>query len=104
MLTDVINTNFTGLVHATRQAYGLMKKSDDYSLIVNINSIAGHKVPFPAHSDGQQANVYHATKHAVTAVSEILRQELIFMKNEKIRVTVSKLFSIAINACENKFF
>lgn len=40
---DIINTNFTGLVHATRHAYLLMKKSDDYSIIININSITGHK-------------------------------------------------------------
>lgn len=63
-----------------------MKKSDDYSMIININSVAGHKVPF--FSDGQQSNVYHGTKHAVTATTEILRQELIALKNDKIRVSV----------------
>lgn len=39
--------------------------------------------------DGQKANVYHGTKHAVTATTEILRQELIAMENDKIRVAVS---------------
>ncbi|RZC34884.1 adh short domain containing protein [Asbolus verrucosus] len=39
--------------------------------IVHINSIAGHKVPnFPG------INVYPASKYAVTALTETLRQEL----------------------------
>ena len=78
------------MVQTTRHAYRLMKKSDDYGYIININSIAGHVVPFPA--DGvSRSNVYHGTKHAVTATSEILRQELVCMKNDKIRVSVSEM-------------
>jgi NADP-dependent 3-hydroxy acid dehydrogenase YdfG len=38
--------------------------------------------------EGQEANVYHGTKHAVKATTEILRQELIALKNDKIRVSV----------------
>jgi NADP+-dependent farnesol dehydrogenase len=68
---QIINTNFAGLVYVTRYAYPLMLKSDDYGMIVNINSIAGHIVPFPK-SEEQNANVYHGTKHAVTSVTEIL--------------------------------
>lgn len=86
---QIINTNFTGLVYVTRHAYLLMKKTDDYGMIININSIAGHKVPYMRKDDGQHGNVYHGTKHAVTATTEILRQELIAMENNKIRVTVS---------------
>lgn len=70
-----------------------MKKLDDYGYIININSIAGHVVPFPA--DGiSRSNVYHGTKHAVTATTEILRQELVCMKNHKIRVSVSKMIKL----------
>lgn len=88
-LKQVIDTNFTGLVLTTRQAYQLMKKSDDYGYIVNINSIVGHVLPFPTEGISK-SNVYSGTKHAVTATTEILRQELICMKNDKIRVSVSK--------------
>ncbi|XP_070498043.1 farnesol dehydrogenase-like [Chironomus tepperi] len=94
---DIINTNFTGLVHVTRHAYLLMKKSEDYSMIININSVAGHRVPF--FSEGQESNVYHGTKYAITATTEILRQELIAMKNDKIRVS-----SVSPGVVQTDFF
>lgn len=75
-----------------------MKKSDDYGIIININSVTGHKsINFMRSEDGQQGNVYYGTKHAVTATTEILRQELIAMKNNKIRVTVSLLMDLFID-------
>lgn len=86
-LTSIINTNFTGLVNITRNAFRLMSKSDDYGMIVNINSVAGHSVPF--HKEGQTSNVYNGTKYAVTATTEILRQELVHLKKDKIRISVS---------------
>lgn len=86
-ISEVINTNFAGLVHVTREAFRLLKKSQDYGMIININSNAGHKVPFPTNKDVSH-NVYHGSKFAVTATSEVLRQELINMENDKIRVTV----------------
>lgn len=86
-INDIINTNFAGLVHVTREAYRLMKSSNDYGMIINVNSNAGHKVPFPTNPSVSH-NVYHGTKHAVTATSEVLRQELICQENDKIRVSV----------------
>lgn len=88
-IEEVINTNFTGLVHCTHEAYKLIKKSEDYGMIININSNAGHRIFFP--SGGISHNVYHGTKFAVTATSEILRQELIMQENDKVRVTVSRI-------------
>lgn len=85
-MTSIINTNFTGLVQVTRQAFRLIKKSNDYGMIVNINSIAGHIVPYI--KEGQSSNVYFGSKHAVTATTEVLRQELCHMKNDKVRVSV----------------
>lgn len=85
---EIINTNFSGLVHVTREAYKLIKKSNDYGMIININSNAGHKVPFPL-NPAVSNNVYHGTKFAVTATSEVFRQELICQGNDKVRVTVS---------------
>ena len=85
-LNETISTNFTGLIHCSREGFQLIKKSNDYGFIININSIAGQSVPF---IDGMKFNVYPATKHAVRATSEVLRQELISMKNNKIRISVS---------------
>lgn len=81
-LVSVIKTNFTGAVHTTREAVRLIKKSDDYGMVININSIAGNYVPF---SFG--VNLYAPTKHALRAFTEVVRQELVVQKNEKIRVT-----------------
>lgn len=44
IILNTINTNFLGLVRVSRKAYKLMKKSDDYGIIINIGSIAGHQV------------------------------------------------------------
>lgn len=81
-LNAVMNTNFTGPVHCTREAIRLIKKSDDYGMIININSIAGNYVPFMCGN-----NLYAPSKHALRAFSEVLRQELVIAKNSKIRVT-----------------
>ncbi len=86
-INSIVGTNYTGLVHVTRSAFRLINKSNDYGMIVNINSIAGHIVPFI--KEGQTSNVYFGTKHAVTATTEVLRQELSHLKNDKIRVSVS---------------
>lgn len=83
-LNAIVDTNFTGLVHCTRVAYQLMKKSNDYGMIININSVLGHIIPF---SPEPRLNLYAPTKYALTAVSEVLRQELISYKNEKVRVS-----------------
>lgn len=85
-LDETISTNFTGLIHCSRAGFQLIKKSNDYGFIININSVAGQSVPF---INGMKFNVYPATKHAVRAASEVLRQELISMKNNKIRISVS---------------
>jgi short-subunit dehydrogenase len=44
-IEQIIKTNFTGLIHMTRKAFHLMEKSNDYGIIVNIGSVAGHGVP-----------------------------------------------------------
>lgn len=82
-LNSIVNTNFTGLVHCTREAFRLMKKSNDYGMIININSVLGHSIPFSE----ARLNLYPPTKFAITAVSEVLRQELIAQNNGKIRVS-----------------
>lgn len=102
-LDRVIRTNFNGLVHATRHAFQLMNKSNDFGMIVNINSVAGHSTPFPR--DGKSVvNVYNGTKYAVTATTEILRQELVCMKNDKVRISVSPTKLNANNSIISRIF
>jgi NADP+-dependent farnesol dehydrogenase len=66
----VLDTNVMGLCIATREAVKVMKAKKIDGHIIHINSIAGHTIPnFPG------LNVYPASKHAVTALTETLRQE-----------------------------
>jgi NADP-dependent 3-hydroxy acid dehydrogenase YdfG len=78
-IDKIININFIGFVHLTRKCLKLM---NEYGIILNICSIAGHKV----YSD-INAPIYTSTKHAIRAFSESLKYELLKTKNEKIRVT-----------------
>lgn len=84
-MDEIINTNIRGLAQCTREAFRLMEKSSDYGYIININSITGHYVPFVP----LRMCLYPASKHAVTAITETIRHELVFADNKKIRVTVS---------------
>jgi NADP+-dependent farnesol dehydrogenase len=76
-MNEVIDTNVRGLVQCTREAFRLMKKSDDYAMIININSIAGHSVPFMTFP----MNLYAPSKFAVTAIIEVIQQELVIAEN-----------------------
>lgn len=82
---DVLNTNVLALCIATREAVTDMKANNINGHIIHINSIAGHRVvamPF--------SNVYPASKHAVTALTETLRNELNEIQS-KIKISVSIL-------------
>ncbi|KXJ71516.1 farnesol dehydrogenase [Aedes albopictus] len=81
MLREVIDTNVMGLVLCSREAYQSMKKRSVDGHIVHINSIAGHKVV-----DYPKLNIYSASKHAVTAITETMRNEL-RTAGTKIKVT-----------------
>lgn len=83
-MNKVIDTNFRGVLHCTRKAFKLMNKSNDYGLIINTNSVAGHIVPFVSFS----MNAYSPSKFAVTSLTETIRQELFRANNRKVRVTV----------------
>ncbi|CAK1590550.1 unnamed protein product [Parnassius mnemosyne] len=76
-----IDINLKGVVMCTRYAIASMKKRNFDGHVVNINSIAGHYIPF-----NSSFNVYPCTKHAVTAFTSSLLQELADFKN-KIRIT-----------------
>ncbi|XP_001659308.2 farnesol dehydrogenase-like [Aedes aegypti] len=72
MLRDVIDTNVLGLVLCSREAFQSMKKRAVNGHIVHINSIAGHKV-----FNHPTINIYSASKFAVTAITETMRNEML---------------------------
>lgn len=86
-LKQILDTNVMGLVLCTREAYQSMKRrgvNDGH--IVHVNSICGHFVPrIPGCGP---LNIYTASKHAVTAITEVMRQEFNNLQT-RIKVTVS---------------
>jgi NADP-dependent 3-hydroxy acid dehydrogenase YdfG len=74
---NMIDVNIKGLLYGIAAALPHMQRQKA-GHIINVSSVAGHKVT-PA------GTVYSATKHAVRAISEGLRQEV---KPYNIRTTV----------------
>lgn len=90
-LRDILNTNVLGVSWCTRQAFISMhrRKINDGHVVI-INSIAGHEVP---KAKGFSLNMYAPSKHAITALTEVLRQEF-QNKGTMTKITVSTvLFS-----------
>jgi 17beta-estradiol 17-dehydrogenase / 3beta-hydroxysteroid 3-dehydrogenase len=77
---EMIEVNVLGLCIATREAIQDMERRGVAGHVVHVSSMAGHRIPGP---DG---GVYAATKFAVRALTEALRQELRARKSP-IRVT-----------------
>nr|XP_029724783.1 farnesol dehydrogenase-like [Aedes albopictus] len=81
MLREVMDTNVMGLVLCSREAFQSMRKRSVDGHIVHINSVAGHRA-----INHPTINIYSASKHAVTAITETMRNEL-WNANTKIKVT-----------------
>ncbi len=64
----MIDVNIKGVLYGIAAALPYMKRQKT-GHIINVSSVAGHKV-------GPGSAVYSATKHAVRALSEGLRQEV----------------------------
>ena len=79
----ILDTNLIGLCIATREAVKIMRANKVNGHIVNINSVEGHYIPKLPHM-----NVYPASKHGVTALTETFRQELNSLES-KIKITAS---------------
>lgn len=81
-----VDLNFTAYVRCARLAFKSMEVRDAYGYIININSIHGHfisKINYPQARTG----VYSSTKFAITAATEVMRSELLILKNKKVRIT-----------------
>src|SRR5512135_1659268 len=66
---EMIDTNVKGLLYITRAVLpGMVKRNSGH--VINIGSIAGHQV-YPA------GNVYCASKHAVDAITQGLKMDLL---------------------------
>ncbi|XP_055536149.1 farnesol dehydrogenase-like [Wyeomyia smithii] len=79
-LREIIDTNVLGLAMCSREAFNSMRKRAADGHVININSIAGHRSHYPG------MNIYCASKFAVTAITETLRQEF-KAENTKIKIT-----------------
>lgn len=77
-----LDLNVLGLSICTKEAIESMNEKQVDGHIININSVAGHII-LPAECP---FFMYSASKHAVTALTEGLRRELVKLKS-KIRVT-----------------
>jgi NADP-dependent 3-hydroxy acid dehydrogenase YdfG len=77
---EMLETNVLGLAIATREAIQDMDRRGVAGHIVNVSSMAGHRIP------GPDSAMYAATKFAVRALTEGLRQEL-RARNSDIRVS-----------------
>ena len=87
-IRDVFSTNVLGMLWCTREAFQSMKNRDVAGHVVLINSIAGHGVPIFAGTGNPSLNAYPPSKYAVTAITEVLRQEFQMEGNKKTKVTV----------------
>lgn len=86
IIKEVLDTNVMGVVLCTREAFQSMKSRNVAGHIIIINSVAGHQVP---NMPGMGSfNIYSPSKHAVTAMTEVLRLEF-QREGTKIKITVN---------------
>ncbi|XP_015435623.1 PREDICTED: LOW QUALITY PROTEIN: farnesol dehydrogenase-like [Dufourea novaeangliae] len=75
----VFEVNVLGLCLCTREAVRMMREAGGEGVVINVNSLAGERVPFiPGFS------VYPASKRSIVALAQTLRHEL---TGTRIRVT-----------------
>lgn len=87
---QMIDVNLKGVLYGIAAALPHMKQQKS-GQIINVSSVYGHKL-------GPDATVYCATKHAVRALSEGLRQEV---KPYNIRTTVISPGAVATELLEH---
>ncbi|XP_023169475.2 farnesol dehydrogenase [Drosophila hydei] len=83
---QVLQTNVMGVVYCTQRTFQSLRKRKAPGHVVLINSIVGHYLFNPLPGSLQELNMYPATKHALTAMTELFRQEFRDLKTH-IKVT-----------------
>jgi NADP+-dependent farnesol dehydrogenase len=87
-LKNIIDNEILGNILCTRQTVKSMKTRDVNGHIVNINSIFGHTVNQAVPGNKPMNSLYPPAKHAIAAVTECIRQELLYLQTQ-IKITVS---------------
>ncbi|XP_011185392.1 farnesol dehydrogenase [Zeugodacus cucurbitae] len=80
---NMVETNLIGVVFCTREAFHSMKANGIDGHVFMMNTTCGHKVPVQPNIN---INLYPPTKHALTALTEMYRQEFLH-QNTKVKVT-----------------
>ncbi|XP_017061633.1 farnesol dehydrogenase [Drosophila ficusphila] len=93
-LRAVLDTNVLGVAWCTRETFkSLQRRNINDGHVLIVNSVAGHRVP---NIPGFTMGMYAPSKHAVTALTEVLRQE--FLSNK----TQTKVTSISPGAVDTE--
>lgn len=83
-MREVLDTNVLGLVLCTREAFLSMKRRGVNGHVIMLSSVCGRFVPcLPG---AGSLNMYVASKHALTAITEQMRQEF---QNLDTRIRIS---------------
>lgn len=94
-----LDVNVLAPVLCTREAFQMMRRTGRNSgHVVLINSISGHWVPYSVGTACGSLNMYEPSKHAVTAMTEVLRQEFL-AAGTRIKISVSSVLSKKRSMC-----
>ncbi|XP_055843413.1 farnesol dehydrogenase-like [Episyrphus balteatus] len=75
LIDEVLHTNVKGLIYCSQAAFRSMKERNFNGHLVHINSVCGSQV-ICSGLGTPSFNIYPPSKFAVTALNEIIRQEL----------------------------
>lgn len=81
-MLNIMHTIIIGTCLCTREAVKVMRKANVKGHIVNINSIFGHKINMSVPGVRPINGMFPACKYAVTAITECVRQELIYLQSD----------------------
>ncbi|XP_037935024.1 farnesol dehydrogenase-like [Teleopsis dalmanni] len=86
LVQEVLQTNVMGVVYCTKRAFKSMKERNFNGHVLIINSIVGHSVPNTSILKAPSSNMYPPSKYALTAMTEIYRQEFNSLET-KVKIT-----------------